>query len=415
METASTIGFLLSAALLAHKASEPEDDHEGRVDKPRKAGRPFSKMLDESLPYVIVTAYTLVAEWKFASKSGMKMSGPVDMLLYAVAYFSIEDLWFYGWHRACHEVPWLFEHVHRHHHVSHKNRNMEPFDFLRQHPLDFLMASAPIAFFPHILPVVPMWFHLYLTGTIGFLDFAGHCQDDIRIDATIFGKFVLLCTSPVHLANLIIRKTTGLYAFHNARQHRRHHDSYKDNYGQTVRTWDYFFGTLWTGRDAGKEAPKRYAANALVCVLQLYAMRYGSVEMSMAVYTLVVACELAFYKIHPSLKYGHHPLFLAAAALCYAYRLENLMTYYVLSNVLQLPTYLALHNGSGYKKAAVWALVVKTALLILLLMKETNVAVSVIACFGFVWQIQGAWKLYTRTDRVKVSTAPLPKDKESTK
>jgi sterol desaturase/sphingolipid hydroxylase (fatty acid hydroxylase superfamily) len=74
-----------------------------------------------------------VAHWLDGAAGG----GWASPLLAAAAAFVLFDLWMYAWHRANHEIPFLW----RFHQVHHTDTAMDTTTALRFHPGEFLISS----------------------------------------------------------------------------------------------------------------------------------------------------------------------------------------------------------------------------------------------------------------------------------
>ncbi len=58
--------------------------------------------------------------------------------LNVLVVFMVENAWVYGWHRAMHEIRFLYRKVHRIHHQAHAPL---PIHFLYVHPLEWMVGS----------------------------------------------------------------------------------------------------------------------------------------------------------------------------------------------------------------------------------------------------------------------------------
>jgi lathosterol oxidase len=132
----------------------------------------------------------------------------------AVVFLCAVEMLVYWVHRALHESPWLYRHVHRQHHIYKSREEMSPFASMAFMPLDGLAQAAPYALAALVLPChASLWESmLFATG---------------------------VWSSSIHDGS-----TEGWPGVMGARYHTVHHTHFRCNYGQYTIVCDWLFGTL---------------------------------------------------------------------------------------------------------------------------------------------------------------------------
>ncbi|KAE8221054.1 hypothetical protein CF319_g5522 [Tilletia indica] len=146
--------------------------------------------------------------------------------LQAFAYATTLDLFFYCYHRAMHEVPFLWKFHQRHHETHWPSSLLSPFADEEQDFFDIVVV--PLLTFI----TLPMSFHTWWLISLGILytEAMGHCG--VR----------LYWGTP--LTAWILRPLGMDLALEDHDIHHRH--GWKDrggNYGKQTRVWDTLFGT----------------------------------------------------------------------------------------------------------------------------------------------------------------------------
>lgn len=393
MDTLLCSTALAAMAVISQHVSESEIIISSKSNYPLKS---TVTLLNEALPYIVMNGFIISEEIKVASYADLKFTSYMDLLLYTIAYVLISDLIFFIYHKLSHDIKTVYYSIHRIHHASTKGSRINSFDFFKVHMLEAFLTSLPIAFMPHLLPIVPLWHHIYLSSILVLFDLIGHSTYNLDSKKSTVSAIITLYTMPFAILSFTFKLTTGSNLFLHPSHHHIHHMEYNFNYGQFTKIWDKIFGTFKSKSGKKESYNARYAINVLVCVLQFYLLVYSTIEVSLMAYCAIIIYELLFCRINTTLKYFHHPLFLTAASYAYKHNLTDLMWYYVLSNVIQIPSYVALHNKSGYKKASIWALTCKVLLIVGLYVYHNNKDSYLIAFSGFYWQLQGAKQLYLR-------------------
>ena len=133
----------------------------------------------------------------------------------------IDDAYFYFFHRALHENPWLYRHIHKTHHHAFAPF---PLEYIYVHPLEWMMGAGGI---PLAIGVI------YL------------CQGGVSVWA--FWTFALWRN--LHEVEIHSGLQSGwrgrLPLYGTTEHHDRHHlKNSKGNYGSAFTFWDWVFGTL---------------------------------------------------------------------------------------------------------------------------------------------------------------------------
>lgn len=185
-----------------------------------------------------ISRYTLAGLRSYTNLETLAVSSSnMNLLLFTLGAFLLNDFIIYAYHVLLHKVPWLWE-IHITHHSA---RIMTPFTFYRAHTLEVLIGSSC---------------KMVATG-MGM------------------GLFVFLFDSPYHIVNLlganiftVIANTFASnlrhshipisfgfleYVFVSPKQHQIHHSKlaqhYDKNYGSHLSIWDTIMGTLTLSRE----------------------------------------------------------------------------------------------------------------------------------------------------------------------
>ena len=171
--------------------------------------------------------YTLLLTYNSTTAPSISWTLPLELAAYSI----ILDLWFYIYHRACHEIDFLWRY-HRTHHLT-------------KHPTPFLSAYSDTEQEIIEIALVPIltWGTLKLLGfPMGFYDW-WICHQYL-IFAEAFGHSglrVFSCapgTSSFFLRFVGAELTTEDHDLHHRKGYRK-----STNYGKQTRLWDVCFGT----------------------------------------------------------------------------------------------------------------------------------------------------------------------------
>jgi sterol desaturase/sphingolipid hydroxylase (fatty acid hydroxylase superfamily) len=158
-----------------------------------------------------------IAHWLDGAAGG----GWSGALLAGAAGFVLFDLWMYVWHRANHEIPFLW----RFHQVHHTDTAMDATTALRFHPGEFLISSLlnPLVFIVLGMGLATLTIYKALMLAVILLHHS-NVRVPPRLDAA--------------LRRLIVPPS----------MHRVHHSNVPDetntNYGTVFSIWDRLFGSF---------------------------------------------------------------------------------------------------------------------------------------------------------------------------
>jgi sterol desaturase/sphingolipid hydroxylase (fatty acid hydroxylase superfamily) len=180
--------------------------------------------------FFILSAAVMVAVWLGDNYGAGDRLWPTHwhwslQLILAMVLGELVEYW---WHRAMHEIPWLW----RFHAVHHSAPRLYWLNALRFHPIDFVIGSlgrlipaAMLGAGPHIMTLGAV-----LSGVHGVFQ---HCNIQVRI-------------GPLN------------WIFSMAELHRWHHsrtiEESNTNYGGNFIIWDVVFGTRFLPKD--REPPR---------------------------------------------------------------------------------------------------------------------------------------------------------------
>ncbi|KAG5280849.1 hypothetical protein AALO_G00064710 [Alosa alosa] len=189
-------------------------------------GRIVFKYLTGVLPSIAL--FLSLRETDLPEKAPSCLLALAEILLCLLMF----DTFFYIWHLLMHRVPWLFQKVHRAHHLNHSMFALAAQDASITELVSLQIMALVSAALVHCHPLSEALFHLLNT----YLAIDDHCGYDL----------------PWALHHL-------LPCFSGARYHQAHHQRYKGNYAPYFRHWDWIFGTVLTEDTTRQE----YEANVL--------------------------------------------------------------------------------------------------------------------------------------------------------
>jgi lathosterol oxidase len=146
-------------------------------------------------------------------------------LLSLVWFLAFTDMLVYFIHRGLHDVPWLYEHIHKPHHTWHVTT---PFASHAFHFMDGFLQGVPYHIFPFLFP---MHKYTYLLLFVG----------------------VNVWTVSIHDCNYMVPELLKPLV-NGAAHHTDHHAYFYYNYGQYFTLWDRIGGTF-RSPDAFKRPP----------------------------------------------------------------------------------------------------------------------------------------------------------------
>ncbi|CAF9919817.1 MAG: hypothetical protein GOMPHAMPRED_001880 [Gomphillus americanus] len=189
--------------------------------------------------------YTLLMTYNSTAPPAFSWTLPIELALYSI----VLDFWFYIYHRACHEVDFLWRY-HRTHHLT-------------KHPTPFLSAYADSEqeFIEIALVPILTWGTLRLLGfPMGFYDWWVCHQYIIFSEAFGHSGLRIFSTAPgtsfifLRLGNAEL--TGEDHDLHHRKGYRK-----SANYGKQTRLWDVIFGTTW---DRIESVPSNIDHNTIV-------------------------------------------------------------------------------------------------------------------------------------------------------
>lgn len=127
----------------------------------------------------------------------------------------IHDVYFYLSHRLLH-LPFVFRHVHRIHHQSHKVNAWSAFSF---HPVEGVIQIGIVLLIPVLVPIHELIQLIFITFLI-FISVYGHAGFEFRANKK--GMFSI---------------------FNTAVHHAQHHEYVRYNFGIYLNFWDKLFKT----------------------------------------------------------------------------------------------------------------------------------------------------------------------------
>jgi sterol desaturase/sphingolipid hydroxylase (fatty acid hydroxylase superfamily) len=147
-----------------------------------------------------------------------ELPAPLAVFGRMVLCLVVDDAWFFGYHRMLHQIPFLYKHIHKPHHVF-----TAPFPLvaLAQHPVEMLLQSvggqlgALVLLHAH-----PLEFWLYLAVRIYF-----GVEDHVGVAV------------PWSLSRLL----PGVFG--GSEFHDEHHVKFTGNYASVLPLLDRLFGT----------------------------------------------------------------------------------------------------------------------------------------------------------------------------
>lgn len=120
---------------------------------------------------------TKLIGWNLFTAMGMRgdLQLPTigEIIIQLIAFFVIDDLFFYASHRLFHEIPFLYKNVHK---IHHKFRTPFVLAALAIHPVEQLFQGigfflGPLIMKPHL---VTFWIWLVVRQASGFCDHLGY-------------------------------------------------------------------------------------------------------------------------------------------------------------------------------------------------------------------------------------------------
>ena len=152
----------------------------------------------------------------------------VDYLLFIPRSFWFElgfDFFHYCFHRACHTIPYLYKHIHNHHHA---NSAITVYTTFEQHPLDLVLTNMLPILFTAALMVPNHHFMFLFFWYKSFLEISGHLGKEIK------GLSFPQC--------IWVPKALGISL--KSKDHNYHHIRPLKNFSKRFSLWDKVFRTF---------------------------------------------------------------------------------------------------------------------------------------------------------------------------
>jgi len=184
-------------------------------------------VLSVQLTTIIRPLFTIFLAYRASEGPSVSWWLPVELALYSV----VLDFWFYCYHRACHEVDWLWRYHRTHHLTKHPNVMMSSYADSEQEFIEIMLV--PLLTYGSLkLMGMPMGFYDWwiCQSYIFFAEIMGH--SGVRLYA---------CTPGIH--GLLLKYFNCDLAVEDHDLHHRHGWKKAANYGKQTRVWDRLFGT----------------------------------------------------------------------------------------------------------------------------------------------------------------------------
>ncbi len=152
----------------------------------------------------------------------------MDYLLFIPHSFCFElgfDFFHYCFHRMCHTVPYLYKHIHSHHHA---NSAITVYTTFEQHPLDLVLTNMLPILFTAALMAPNHHFMFLFFWYKSFLEISGHLGKENK------GLSFPQC--------IWVPKALGISL--KSKDHNYHHIRPLKNFSKRFSLWDKVFGTF---------------------------------------------------------------------------------------------------------------------------------------------------------------------------
>jgi sterol desaturase/sphingolipid hydroxylase (fatty acid hydroxylase superfamily) len=168
---------------------------------------------------LVLLALTVLGTWQERALFTWEVGAPARFAAIFLLMLVLDDAYFYAYHRALHQVPFLYRTIHRIHHRAYAP---VPLDYIYVHPLEWALGSIGI-----VIGLVAT--HLWL-GQIPILPFLAY---------NLFRNLrELIIHSGLPSGVLRHLRVLGLTEHHDL-----HHARLQGNYASMLHLWDMLFGT----------------------------------------------------------------------------------------------------------------------------------------------------------------------------
>jgi len=212
----NAIGFIYSYLVLyTNLFKEKRIQH-----RDYKPGLFFKRLPLILLNLFLLLAITCTGLYFIADRFIMDFPPVWVIALQVLAYFLIDDLWFYFIHRWLHENKYLMKTIHA---IHHKAIMPFPLEYIYVHPLEWMIGS--------IGTFIGLGFFMWIGG--------GHAY------AITFWLFIALRNLHEIEIHSDVKSWIGdkIPLLAPTEHHDLHHARSKGNYASTLLIWDKFFGT----------------------------------------------------------------------------------------------------------------------------------------------------------------------------
>ena len=222
MSSNTIVGLTVLAVLFALEGALPFYRRDGH--RYRHALRNIALALVAGAVGALMAPLLLLST-QFAAEQGIGLCNWVDAhpAVCAVATFVLFDLWMYAWHRANHEIPFLW----RFHRVHHTDPAMDSTTALRFHPGEILLSTLLNCLVLAALGMSLAMLALYKTLMIAVVLFH---HSNVRVPHALDQALRWVIVPPS--------------------MHRVHHSHVRaetdSNYGTVFSFWDRLFGSYRT-------------------------------------------------------------------------------------------------------------------------------------------------------------------------
>jgi sterol desaturase/sphingolipid hydroxylase (fatty acid hydroxylase superfamily) len=139
-----------------------------------------------------------------------------------------DDTFFYFYHRAMHQIPFLFKKIHS---IHHRASPVFPLDFIYVHPLEWMLGATGMT-----LGIVCVYWWYGAINVYPFWAYAAFRNlHELEIHSNLrsmFGQYIPFWGTTEH--------------------HDYHHSKLNGNYASTFRFWDWIFKTEITPKERSK-------------------------------------------------------------------------------------------------------------------------------------------------------------------